>query len=455
MERKTKIVRLYAIILLSAVALTSCEKYLDLKPDKSLVIASELKDLRAVLDHTSNMNFITTGVGESASDNIFVTDTDWAGLDLGMQNLYIWGDEILYDRVSDPWLSHYKSIYFANYVLETVDRLSVSEADLAERDEIRGAALFYRGYYFYGLAVTFAKTYDEHTAATDLGIPLRLTSDFNVESTRANVQQTYDQIIADLLAAADLLPMRSSHPVRPSRMGTYATLSRVFLSMRNYKLADQYAQKVLELDDSILDYNSLNASLNSPVPAFNEEVLFASGGGGMIPVSRMRIDSNLYASYEDNDLRKQVFFRANADGDYIFKGFYMGTVTSSFSGLALDEVYLNRAECQVRAGQHQAGMSTLNKMLEKRYKNGTFVPRTASTFSEALKIVLEERRKELVMRNIRWTDIKRLNKEPGNEVVLKRLLNGERIELPPNDNRYALPVPATIIERTGMPQNPR
>lgn len=420
-----------------------------------MVIARELKDLRAVLDHTNNMNFISTGVGESASDNIFVTDADWAGLDQGMQNLYIWGDEIVHDRFNDPWLGHYRSIYYANYVLETVDEITVEEADLIERDEIKGSALFYRGYYFYSLAVIFAKTYDEQTAAADLGIPLRMTSDFNVESTRASVEQTYDQLLSDLHAAAELLPLRSSHLLRPSKIGTYATLSRVYLSMRRYDLADQYARMVLELDDSILDYNTLNVSSNAPVPAFNEEVIFAAGGGGMIPVSRMRIDTNLYDSYGDNDLRKQVFYRANGDGTHRFKGFYMGTVNSSFSGLALDEIYLIRAECQVRMGQYQAGLSTLNRVLEKRYKAGTFVPLAVSNAADALNLVLEERRKELVMRDIRWSDIKRLNKEAGNEIVLKRNLNGELIELRPNDNRYALPIPATIIERTAMPQNPR
>jgi hypothetical protein len=65
---------------------------------------------------------------------------------------------------------------------------------------------------------------------------------------------------------------------------------------------------------------------------------------------------------------------------------------------------------------------------------------------------LQERRKELTMRGLRWIDIKRLNKEGGN-ITPKRFVDDKLILLPPNDDRYALQLPADLILNTGLQQN--
>jgi hypothetical protein len=170
-------------------------------------------------------------------------------------------------------------------------------------------------------------------------------------------------------------------------------------------------------------------------------------------MSRAKIDSSLYQSYSTNDLRKQLYFKNNNNGSYAFKGSYDGT-SLLFSGVAVDEVYLIRAECLARTGNTTAALNDLNTVLEKRWKKGTFIPFTASTPGEALTLILTERRKELLFRGLRWSDIKRLNKE-GASITLKRILNGQSFTLQPNDPRYALPIPEDIIELTGMPQNAR
>src|SRR5699024_1246882 len=116
--------------------------------------------------------------------------------------------------------------------------------------------------------------------------------------------------------------------------------------------------------------------------------------------------------------------------------------------------YLIRAECYARQGNATQAMNDLYTLLVTRWKTGTYVPFTASGAKEALHIILGERRKELLFRGLRWMDIKRLNRE-GAHIVLKRIINGKVFTLPPNDNRYALPIPEDIISLTGMKQNPR
>jgi hypothetical protein len=205
----------------------------------------------------------------------------------------------------------------------------------------------------------------------------------------------------------------------------------------------------------LLDYNTLNASSGFPVPLFNPEVLFHSSTAlGILSNAIAKIDSALYLSYASNDLRKQVYFKSNGNGTFGFKGSYTAS-TTQFIGISTSEVYLTKAECFARLGQTEEAIKTLNALLVKRWKTGTFTPLNINDAATALKKILEERRKELLMRDLRWMDLKRLNREPEHQVVVKRVLNNQVYELRPGDNRYALPIPEEVINRSGMKQNPR
>ena len=101
----------------------------------------------------------------------------------------------------------------------------------------------------------------------------------------------------------------------------------------------------------------------------------------------------------------------------------------------------------------QEAMDDLNRLLIKRWNAATvYVPVMAVNKQSALETILLERRKELLMRGLRWIDIKRLNKE-GHNIVQKRVVNNVVYTLPANDPRYALPIPIDIIRATGMAQN--
>jgi hypothetical protein len=125
-----------------------------------------------------------------------------------------------------------------------------------------------------------------------------------------------------------------------------------------------------------------------------------------------------------------------------------------FSGIATDEIHLIKSECLARLGKKVDAMQVLNHLLQFRWKAGAFIPLTAADSDEALSIILRERRKELPFRGLRWTDLRRLDKE--NLIpTLTRELDGKQYVLPPGDKRYVLPIPYDIISQTGMPQNPR
>ena len=127
---------------------------------------------------------------------------------------------------------------------------------------------------------------------------------------------------------------------------------------------------------------------------------------------------------------------------------------NSFTGLATDEIYLIKAECLARKNQVSEALTVLNTLLENRYKTGEFVPLSAATPTEALNKILLERRKELVWRSLRWTDLKRLNKEGAN-ITLYREINSNHYTLPPNDPKYVFPIPDDEILLSNIDQNNR
>ncbi len=443
----------YALI---ALLQLSCKKYLDAKPDKQLVIPSTLSDLQALLDEATKMNLKQPKSGEGSADDYYLTYIDWMSItNEGNRNTYIWAGELYFNTTPNEWSELYDVVYVSNIILEHIENIERTIINQNDWDNAKGSAHFYRAYSFFRGAQLWTKAYDEPSAGMDLGLPLRLNSDFNIPSVRSTVQQTYSQIIQDALLAVKLLPANPVHKMRPSRPAAYALLARTYLSMRNYQKAGLYADSCLQLANTLLDYKDQNAGASFPFSRFNNEVVFHAlmSVPQNLSNSRAKIDSNLYNLYGNNDLRKTLFFKSNGNGTFGFKGSYDGG-GNLFTGITTAEMLLTRAECKARYGDKDGAMDDLNTLLVKRWKPGTFTPLSATDPLDALNKVKTERRKELLMRDIRWMDIKRYNKEGAN-MVIRRNLNSQLYELQPNDLRFALPLPAYVINMTGMEQNPR
>lgn len=435
---------------------------MDEKSNQSLSLLQTTRDLQALLENDELMHLSDPNAAFRSADNYYLSYEDWVGMpeDDG-KNLYVWNKDNLFKiaSVSNDWSGVYDKVYPGNLVLNQLKAIDRTPLNADTWDNLKGQALLYRGKSFLLGAFIWTLAYDPETAKTDLGLPLRLDPNFNKKSVRSSVQETYDQIISDLTTAAGLLPVTPLHLFRPSKPAAYAWLARTYLSMRRYDSALVYANRCLELRNTLMDYNndeSIDPSASYRFARFNDEVIMGSAMGSFskgFSSARVKIDTLLYRSYDSNDLRKSLFFRQNSNGSFRFAGSYANDY-SGFDGVATDEMYLIRAECLARAGKTMEAMDCLNTLLVKRWKTGTFKPFAAGTADEALDIILTERRKELVYRGLRWSDIKRLNKEGAN-ITLTRNLNGEIYTLPPNDPRYALAIPERVIKLSGMPQNPR
>jgi starch-binding outer membrane protein, SusD/RagB family len=453
--------QLFILILIALGSLCSCKKYLDAKSDQSLTTISSLQDLQSLMDAWFVVNRLTASADEISTDDYYLTYSGYQTLPTDqMRNMYSWQPAQLfspYTNIANDWALVYNNVYLANTVLDNMNKVTRNPQNAADWDNVRGQALFLRAYSFYKAASIWSLAWDSATSATDLGIPLRLNPDFNQVSMRASLKDTYRQILSDLHDCTTLLPPTGSHVYRASRVAGFALLSRVYLSMRQYPLAGLYADSALQINNSLMDYNSLRTAASFPVPHFNIETIYQTtvGGLGAVPIRKTlaRVDSVLYQSYQPNDLRGKIFFFSNPDGTAGYKGSYDGS-SQQFNGLAVDEMYLNRAEAFARAGKGDLALNDLNTLLVKRFRTGTFIPYTLPGVTDVLGTVLQERRRELIMRGTRWTDLKRFNKEGAN-IILQRNLNNTLYTLNPNDLRYALPIPDDIISLSGMAQNPR
>ena len=453
---------LWVISVAATMLFAACRKdWLSERSSKTLVAPSTLGDLQALLDNTFAMN---TGTGGLADFAEIGTDNYYLGLTyfnntagnprlFPLANAYIFSKDIFENATAvAQWVRPYYRVFNTNVVLEELEKLSDGSSP-EQLKSLRASALFYRAHTFFWLAQVYAQPYDSATAASDLGIPLRIQSDINIKSTRASTKETYDKIISDLEEAAPSLPEEALTPQRPSRAAAYGLLARTFLLMRNYQKSLDYATKCLALHSTLMDFNTINTVPKFPIKQFNEEIIYQDICPTSFFTGSQQADTLLYESYADNDLRKTVFYKKNGVG-HSFYGSYNGSV-ALWAGIATDEMILIEAECRARLLDNGGALSALNRLLEKRMSNTDYIPFASDELDITLDKIISERRKELCFRGLRWTDLRRLNAEAPYQTTVTRILDGKTYTLPPGDPRYTYPIPADVIRLTEMPQTPR
>lgn len=444
----------------------SCSKEkLEIKPSSSTVVPTTLTDFQALLDNTDIMNAGFAGLGEISSDNIFLTTTNYIALtSIQEKNAYIWNKAIFEGESSFEWARNYRCAFYTNVIFEGLNKIPVTASNKNQIEYITGQALFFRAFVFSQIADLYAKQYDKNTVNTsDLGIPLRLTAEVNSKTNRSTLQETYDKIIGDLTLAKSLLqdkavPQYPLNKTRPGVLAVNALLARIYLIMGNYDSAFDSADSYLQANSTLIDFNTLSLTSSFPFSRFNVEDTFhcTLSNLGALFQSRASIDPTLIMQYDNNDLRKLLYFKSNNDGTNSFKGSYDGTGNPLFGGLATDEVLLIRAECFARKGNSTLALKDLNMLLTNRFKTGTYSAKANLSANESLIEILKERRKELVFRGTRWSDLRRLNLESQFRSTLTRTVNGQTYILQPNDSRYVFPIPDDVLYyNIGMPQNIR
>lgn len=208
---------LVALALLAAPVLSGCDALdLEQNPDGAYSPDNVFTSVAAA---ESVVDGIYTRTGELNGSRGVVAMGE-AGFDIrsaGYQADFTQGDWTPLDgEFLNFWRLHYGVIGRANFALE-----GLAEADLPQDivDRLTGEALFLRGYHYFSLARNFG------------GVPVFTTTETTDEAlfpARAPVEAVYEQALADLGRAAELLPafgaQRPGHVTRGSALGAIAAV---------------------------------------------------------------------------------------------------------------------------------------------------------------------------------------------------------------------------------------
>jgi starch-binding outer membrane protein, SusD/RagB family len=438
------------------IILPGCKKYLDAKPDKSRFVVSKLSELQGLFDNEANYTSMPSA-GLLASDDGYFNTSNFNSLPLAVdRNIYTWNENA--DVIAD-WEACYQKVFRMNVIIEELNKINTSE-NPGVANQIMGSALFIRALNHLEIAQLFASQFAFGVDANRPGIPLKLAADIEAPTNRATLTDTYSAIIRDLRASALLLPDTGLVKTRPGKHAAYGLLARMYLGIGDYESAEKYADSSIMIYSSLLDFNDeteVKLHSSNTFTLFNREVIYHGVARTSGFLARLFADSILVHSYDINDLRMNAFFIGVNGGGYRFKGGYNGPRTTlAFSGISTNEILLTRAEARARNGKLVQAMADLNLLLLNRWKANTYVDKVAATIEEALDIILAERRKELCFRSgIRWSDLRRLNREARYAVTLTRNIEGVLTQLEPNDNRYTFLIPSPVILMNNLEQNPR
>lgn len=445
---------MYRTLLLLLLLCAACGKdHLSTPPDESKFIPTEIKDFQQLLDNAEIMH-VTASLGEVGSDNYQIPANILANMTFQYKDRYIWAANGWKEEDQWDWSKAYTAIFTANLCITSLEKIPRTNANKTEWDNVKGAAHFIRALQYFSLQSTFTYPSDDSP-----GVPIILQPDANIRKGRGTVKELKDQINEDLQIALNHLPETNTSPYKftPSKQAALGLLARIHLAWENYSDAFNYADKALRLPNYLQDYTELPKTGNISFPHVNsntEVIYFSQFLSNYLVQANVSIEPTLLASYAANDLRKDIFFR-NRSGRMVFAGTYSGDIKLLFSGIATDELLLIRAECNARLNKIPESMADLNQLMAKRYNKISFTPFAASTQDQALPIILAERRKELIFRGTRWTDLRRLNKDPRFAVTIVRILDGVTYTLKPGDNKFAFPIPYVELRDNKIEQNPR
>ncbi len=438
--------------------LCACERFLAEIPDRALAIPTTVAQYGQLLN-VDRLYAATPTITDFSLGELDIPYTLWNSSNARLREAYVWTpDPFTAGTVqAGDWNGPYEAVYYANVVLDGLPGLETGDA-MAYGD-VKGRALFLRAFQHLLLQEIYGQPYRPATAGADLGIPLKLTADVEAPIVRATVAETLDRITADAREALDLVSAEqpSQDLFAASKAAVAALLARAYLIRQDYAQALHYADVSLGYHDRLLDFNGLPATYRFTATT-HPEILFycqSTGNTGIFTNVAVTASAEQVELYEAADLRLRAFLKWNAGLQaYNYHAFYTGQV-SPFTGLATDEVYLIRAECRARLGDGAGALDDLNALRFHRYETGAYAPLAVADVPDVLGTVLQERRRELVFRGTRWSDLRRLNQDPRFAVTLRRELDGQVYTLPPNDPRYAQLIPPTEVQFSNLIQNAR
>lgn len=235
---------IYASLAIAALALTSCNDFLDKLPDDRAELTDETKITS--LNIAAYPTKIVAAIGEVSSDNTLDNGKKYTSSIL-KDELYRFKPvtDDGNDSPADIWEGYYQSVAVANQNIQAIEEMGNPANLLAQRAE----ALLCRAYSMFQLANIFCMAWNPEKADQYLGLPYptKPEEDVNTTYTRGTLRQLYQQINKDIEEALPNIDDKIYSVPKYSfnRKAAYAFGARFNLFYMNYDKCIEYANVVL------------------------------------------------------------------------------------------------------------------------------------------------------------------------------------------------------------------
>ncbi len=509
--------KILGLVLLFTI-LESCSKiddFLGVIPNKSLSKPLQsIDELDGILGLYTTFWRESSGTEYAGSDDFGVLKEihdSYAGIYGGTSMNYmllpaIWDIPAVENSGDRGWAEAWTKIFSANMVLGNLGNVEGSDARKAE---LKAEAHFIRAYDMYTLANLYCLPYTSFNTKNkaEMGLPLKQSVSFDESVARATLEETYKFIEADLQEALKITTplLRASDGVprcwRGNTAGVKGFAARYYLYQGDYAKALTYANQALSEYSVLVDYNlnsktggmtwgkpstytidqgtasQKSVTVNYPYGHDNQSdntdriawkehlyMRFVYNGSWWFIPSRELLalyDQTNDRRYEYNYVKGYSYDRGCTKPSYNYPGSIRFFKDNLPSGPTVSEMYLIKAECLARQNNLTEAQAAVNTLRAKRILNtagAAVINLTFSSKDDAVKKILEERRRELAFVS-RWFDVRRLNNndDASDDVVMKRtfygytssaILNLEAVKtytLPKDSRRFACPIPYTDL----------
>lgn len=473
----------YITLLFAATLCTACgNDWLDVEPSTSIQTEDGVNSLKEV-EFSLNGIYSTMQSADAYSGRL-VYYADVTGDDMqAVSSTKRTGNYYRFNFTKDNgpashWSYLYNIIQNCNFVLVNLDRLTVSDALKARRDDLRGQALAIRGMALFDLTRLFGYPYTKDGGAS-LGVPIVETlSGTDEKPDRKTVAECYAHIIADLTSASDLLAGKFNKG-KFNKWAALTLLSRVYLykgdnaeALKAAKAAIEGAEKAgyaLWTNKNYPKAWGADASATDPGEVLLEIVNLTTDSPGKESMGYLNskdgyddmcITASFYRLLKQNprDVRLKLL---SFDGKlYAYVNKYQpqpgeNIADANIPLLRLSEAYLNAAEAAVKTGDNAAAVTYLDAIVNRADPDSTVKGKTLT-----LADVLNERRKELVAEGHRMYDVMRNGLSIKREDVEESDIARTRHDTPYMDYdrtfyMIILPIPKREMDANpNMKQNP-
>lgn len=437
---RRNIISAVAGILLTAVALTSCDDFLDITPTGK-VIAKTGEEYRALL--TGEYKYFTKDryMTVLRTDELQLDKKKTSSIDLDAYlDLWRWKDENPSPTTSYfSWRGYYHTIYIANYIIE--HRGEISDATRDEVNQLVGESYMLRAYCHFLLVNLYAEPYTHCQPAATRGVPMQLVADVNAMPRSSSVEAIYQQVLADIAEAEKYLNVETWEQglnYRFNKISAQAFLARTYLYMGEWQKALTAAEAVIEAHGELENMNSSRILPNSYKSV--ESIVALEKFSNNLSAAVNLPDPDFIALYRTGDQRRTKFFKRVTSSSYEVPKAGGDEFSCTFRSA---EAYLTAAECAARLGNTADAIDYLQPLLQMRLNADALS--TANdlmanmTQDELIAEILDERARELAFEGHRWYDLRRTT-----QPALTRTYDDETFTLTPE--KYTMRFPTEAVE---------